>query len=519
MFKKLLLSCLPLLLFSCGSLPDNLKAPKREFRGFWIATVANIDWPASANDPILKKKNDFITLLDFYKSLNFNAAIVQIRTAGDAFYPSAFAPWSRFLTGKEGEASIEYNDLLHWMINETHKRGMEFHAWINPYRATLDLNTEILSETHDYVKHPEWMVKYGKKYYYNPGLPEVQQHLKTIIGEIVNEYEIDAIHFDDYFYPYTIKEEFFNDDVSYKMYAKEVTSVENWRRNNIDSLIKSTFDTIKSVKPWVAFGVSPFGVWRNRAKDPKGSDTRAGQTTFDDLYADVLTWTKKGWIDYLAPQLYWSLDYPPASHRKLMEWWTNNKKETHLYIGNGPFKIRNNADKAWNKKKELPNQLKLARINNKVSGNIFFSAKSLKDTNADIVKYLKKKYYAYPAITASLKEKERYNPHTPLRIKTITLQNETYVFTLESFPENGKQFIMYGFDSKTRIDLNSGKCILKMGYPDNVYSITLNKKEIKRKKVFALSYLDRFNNESTPVLFTINKAENGNFFIAKVSGQ
>ena len=514
MFKKLCLLCFFILLVSCGvRLPNELKAPKKEFRGVWIATVANIDWPLNPKESIAKKKQDYLKILEFYKALNFNAVIIQVRTAGDAFYPSAYAPWSRFLTGKEGEAAKAYNHLLHWMIEETHKRGFEFHAWLNPYRATFDLNTSILAETHDYNQHPEWMVKYGKKYYYNPGIPEVQQHLANIITEIVENYDIDAIHFDDYFYPYSIKDEVFNDQKTFETYAKFNISLEDWRRENINKLIKRTYDIIKAKKPWVQFGVSPFGVWRNKSKDPLGSPTNAGQTTYDDLYADVLTWIKNHWIDYIAPQLYWSLHYAPASHSKLINWWANNHQKTKLYIGNGAYKVRNNFDKAWDKKNELPKQLKLARQTPQVSGNAFFSAKSLYAKNTDLAQYLKKKIYKYPALS-SLKTGNKTNLIAP-EITKITTMGNRMVLTLKSVPENTPCAVIYKCKSKRKMDISTGKSIWKKIYFNNTAQIDLAKKMLSPNKLYAITFINGFNQESDPFFFTFKKAKDGSLYIKK----
>jgi uncharacterized lipoprotein YddW (UPF0748 family) len=509
---KIILILYAVINISCGSvLPDNLKAPKREFRGVWIATVVNIDWPKAATDPIAKKKNDFLKLLDFYDAFNFNAAIVQIRTAGDAFYPSELAPWSRFLTGKEGEASTEYYGLLPWMIEETHKRGMEFHAWINPYRATFDLNTEVLSETHDYFKHPEWMIKYGKKYYYNPGIPEVQEHLVNVVREIVTKYDIDAVHFDDYFYPYRIKNEDFNDLETYKLYAAKGMPVEDWRRENINTLVKSIHDSITVTKPWVQFGISPFGVWRNASTDPRGSDTKAGQTTYDDLYADPLAWIKNEWIDYIAPQLYWSLHYPPASHVKLINWWANQRGNTKLYIGNGPYKIRNNADKAWKKKKELPNQLKRARLKPQVDGNIFFSAKSLIQKNNDVVRKLKRTIYKYPALTPQFnKTQEKINAP---ELMAADLENDYYSLKLKSIPDDAQYLVLYGFSSKRKIDLNTGKNILKKFHVKS--KIKLAHKSLKNKRLFAATFLNHNGAESEPFLFILSTTKTGHLSVKK----
>ena len=373
------------------------KAPKEEFRGVWIATVANIDWPKHPSDDAEKKKKDFIAILDFYEKLNFNAAIVQMRTAGDALYPTQLAPWSKYLSGQQGNAPAGFEEPLRWMIRETHKRGMEFHAWLNPYRATFDLDTLALSKSHDFYQHPDWMLKYGKKYYYDPGLPEVRDKFNQIIEELVTTYELDAIHFDDYFYPYKIEGETFGDAATFSKYGLPGQSLEDWRRSNVDSLVKNVHTTIKKNKPWVQFGISPFGVWKNKSTDPKGSDTQAGQTTYEDLYADPVLWVQEGWLDYLAPQVYWSMDYPVASHKKITSWWADATPNTNLYIGNGTYKIKNNADKAWSKKNEIPKQLNHARDLENIDGNIFFSAKSLMGQHEKVNQKLEKKFYALPA--------------------------------------------------------------------------------------------------------------------------
>ena len=218
--KSLLFPTIFLLLFTIiGHAQKREMHPKNEFRAVWIATVVNIDWPKKSTDSVEKQKADFIDILDTYQKLNYNAVIVQIRSVGDALYPTILAPWSRYLTGREGKAPSPNYDVLEWMITEAHTRGFEFHAWLNPYRATFDLKTETLSPNHDYYKHPEWMIEYGGKYYYNPALPEVQQHLTSIVEEVVIKYDIDAIHFDDYFYPYKIKGIEFNDAASYQKFG------------------------------------------------------------------------------------------------------------------------------------------------------------------------------------------------------------------------------------------------------------------------------------------------------------
>ena len=379
---------------SCIGLKHH-KPTEKEFRGVWIATVVNIDWPKNGNDAAEKQKQDFLALLDFYEHLHFNTILVQVRTAGDAFYPSAYAPWSRFLTGTEGKPKEDYKDPLQWMITKTHERGLQFHAWFNPYRATFDLDTTILSNTHDFYQHRDWMIPYGKKWYYNPGEPQVWRHLTKVIEEVVKHYDVDGVHFDDYFYPYKIQGETFKDTFAFAKYGLPEQPLEDWRRANVDSLVKNVHLAIKSEKPWVQFGISPFGVWKNKSTDPAGSDTQAGQTTYEDLYADPLLWMQKGWLDYIVPQAYWSMDYAVASHEKIARWWADKSVNTNLYMGNGAYKIRNNQDKAWHKKKELPKQINLARALPKVQGNVFFSAKSLPE-HSDIVKKIRKSWYKSP---------------------------------------------------------------------------------------------------------------------------
>lgn len=495
MVKKLL--CLLILSLNSCAVFKPIPQPKIEFRGFWVATVVNIDWPKNGNDAIEKQKADYQNILDFYQDLNFNVAIVQIRTAGDAFYKSEYAPWSRFLTGKEGGVNTKKEHILKWMIDETHKRGMEFHAWLNPYRATFDLKTELLSPNHDYNLHPEWMLKYGKKYYYNPGLPEVQERMISVIDEIVSNYDIDAIHFDDYFYPYTIKNEIFNDEVTYYNCAELKQSLGDWRRSNIDSLIKKSHDIIKTRKPWVQFGVSPFGVWKNSSTDPKGSDTKAGQTTYEDLYADPLLWMKNGWLDYLIPQVYWSMDLSVASHRKIVDWWSTNSQNTNLYIGNGPYKIRNNSDKAWDSKKELPNQISYSREKTMVKGNAFFSAKSLMNNNRDVVKHLKRKYYKNAALPPASFLAPDFSKDTIL-LESVIEESNTIKLKFNSL-KSIRYAMLYPTGKNKKETYPIKKLITKLSIQSN-NTVALPLKIVKKRKHIAIRFIDFYGKESEPII-------------------
>ncbi|MFD0798562.1 glycoside hydrolase family 10 protein [Maribacter chungangensis] len=503
--RHFLLLLLPVLLFnSCGILQSNIPQPKREFRGVWVATVVNIDWPKNGMDTAEKQKKDFLDILNFYDDLNYNAIIVQVRAAGDAFYKSDFAPWSRFLTGEEGKPSDWEEDNLAWMIQETHNRGMEFHAWLNPYRATFDMNIDILSSTHDYCTNPEWMIQYGKKYYYNPGLPEVRNRFSNVIAELVTNYDIDAVHFDDYFYPYKIKDLEFADTAAYETYAQTGQSLDDWRRSNIDSLVQDVNRTIKSIKPWVQFGISPFGVWKNNTTDPRGSDTQAGQTTYEDLYADPLLWMQEGWIDYLAPQVYWSMDLPVASHKKIVDWWANNSNNTNLYIGNGAYKVRNNSDTAWDRKKELPDQMKLARKTPEISGNILFSAKSLMNNNPDVVAHLKKKYYRLPALTPEVQRKEivaekkiellsSTKTTNGLQLSFSGIDESSYILVYKSGKKVKTAYPMKKLVEKVKIENSSGQIVVPTNLASNRY--------------LAITFLDNYGKESSAIVIQPTKTD------------
>ncbi|MEN0003649.1 MAG: family 10 glycosylhydrolase [Bacteroidota bacterium] len=394
--KTALLSCLFVLITSSMCSQDQL-IPKREFRGVWVATVKNIDYPDRPTANATALQEQWRLLLRKFKETGINAVIMQIRPASDAFYPSKLAPWSRFLTGKEGEAPIPYFDPLEFMIEETHQQGMEFHAWLNPYRATTDLDTAILASNHIFYQHPEWIIKYGKRYYLNPALPEVRDHLAEIVSEIVTNYKVDAIHFDDYFYPYKVKGESFPDSLEYQTLGPQFDNIGDWRRHNVDQLIQQVGTQIKAVKPYIKFGISPFGVWRNVEDDPGGSKTRAGATCYDDLYADVLKWMRRDWIDYVAPQLYWHIGYEPADHAILLDWWSARARNTQLYIGHAVYKVADNKEEAWHLPSEIPLQVSRARLNFNTQGSIFYNTNTLLKNRLGVRDSLRQQF-AYPAL-------------------------------------------------------------------------------------------------------------------------
>ena len=374
-------------------LPAQLN-PNYEFRAVWVASVDNIDWPTSKNLSVDAQKAAFIKLLDMHQQNGMNAVVVQIRPAGDALYPSQLEPWSEFLTGKQGKPPIPYYDPLEFMIQETHHRGLEFHAWLNPYRAVFNMKTSSVAPTHLTRLHPEWFLVYGDKKYFNPALPEVKLHTARVVKDIVARYDLDAIHMDDYFYPYRIAGKEFPDKESYQLYGNGMNK-ENWRRSNVDSIIKLLYLTIRSTNPRVKFGISPFGIWRNKSQDPMGSDTKGGQTNYDDLYADILLWLEKGWIDYVVPQLYWERGHKLADYDVLLDWWNQHSYGKQLFIGQGIYRAGSNA--AWRNPAELPKQIEALRKYATTHGSVYFNSKVFEKNPNGWNDSLKNNYYYFPA--------------------------------------------------------------------------------------------------------------------------
>ena len=389
------------LLIACCLLPAlSFTQTKPEFRGVWVATVDNIDWPSKGNYYSDSQKTEFIRLLDMHQRNGMNAMIVQIRPATDAFYPSQYEPWSEFLTGKQGQPPVPYYDPLEFMITETHKRGMEFHAWMNPYRAVFNIDKSSIAANHITKIYPDWFLTYGDKKYFDPGNKEVQQYVTNVVKDVVSRYAVDAIHFDDYFYPYRIAGKEFPDDAKYQQYGNGMNK-DDWRRSNVDSIILMLSNAIKKENPKCQFGISPFGVWRNEDKDPvNGSKTKGAQTNYDDLYADILLWLKNGWIDYVAPQLYWEFGHKVAPYEVLLDWWSKHTYGRNCYIGLGIY--RANSNSAWKDITQLPRQIEALRNTPNIQGMIFFSSKSFTNNPNGWSDSLRLEYFKEPAKTPEM---------------------------------------------------------------------------------------------------------------------
>lgn len=490
--------------------------PKYEFRGVWVATVENIDFPSSKNLSTQQQKDEFIKLLDMHKRNGMNAVVVQIRPVADAFYPSQYEPWSEYLTGKQGQPPSPYYDPLEFMITETHKRGMEFHAWMNPYRAEFRVGKSSISPTHITRLHPEWFITYGSTKYFDPGNKDAQNFVVDVVRDVVNRYDIDAIHFDDYFYPYKIAGKEFNDAASYRKYGNGM-SLDDWRRSNVDSIILHLSNAIKEENPYCQFGISPFGVWRNIDKDPEGSNTKAGVTNYDDLYADILLWLKMKWIDYVVPQLYWEINQKVVGFKVLTDWWARHAYGRQLYIGQGIYRALESRSVAWKNKLELPEQIQFLRKYPQIQGSVYFSSKTFASNPNGWSDSLRNNYYKYPAIPPPMPWIDSAKPAAPVlsfdssKPLFVTSSIDLYL-RMDEKNDLVNRFVIYRFDDLNNMDDNDPKNIQEIILSgNNFYHFTFEKIPATQKKlIICATALTKTNNESRLSDYIyLEKKENG----------
>jgi len=347
----------------------------REFRGVWVATVGNMDWPSRPGLSTEQQQAELIAILDTVAALHMNAVVLQVRPAADALYKSSLEPWSDVLTGEMGRAPQPFYDPLAFAVTEAHKRGLELHAWINPYRAKVP-STKHVSANHISRTNPGLVRSYGPYLWMDPGDPAVRQRTTRVVLDIVRRYDVDGLHMDDYFYPYKEtrrgREIDFPDASTYRRYRREggTLSRDDWRRRNVDLLVKELDDSIHAVKPWVKFGVSPFGIWR-----PGYPASVRGLDQYNELFADARKWFREGWVDYFTPQLYWAIDRPEQSYPVLLAWWSEqNLKGRHLWPGNYTGKVAFTGASAW-RTSEVLDQIRVTRAlqGSPATGNVHFS--------------------------------------------------------------------------------------------------------------------------------------------------
>lgn len=346
-------------------------------RGVWVSSVANIDYPSQQGLSADQLKSEADTILNNIAAMGLNTVFLQVRPSADALYQSALFPWSRYVSGTAGQAPDGDFDVLAYWVEGAHSRGLQLHAWLNPYRITRDGKEELdaLPETSPAKQHPEWVVEYEGNYYFNPGLPAVQQLVVDGAAEIVRNYDVDGIHLDDYFYPGTD----FNDATAYARYGDDFDDIGDWRRDNVNTLIASLDETVHAINPELSFGVSPAGIWDNKADNPKGSDTN-GRSSYREIYCDSVEWVKRGTVDYICPQLYWSIGYEIADFEVLVDWWQDivSTSDVALYIGIGAYRAAEaEPGDVWYGTAELERQLDMLDNSIDIQGEVFFSYASL----------------------------------------------------------------------------------------------------------------------------------------------
>ena len=471
--------------------------PKREFRGAWLHVIGQTQWQNKSTEQAKQYIRD---QFDKLQAAGCNAVIFQVRPTADAVYKSDLEPWSAWLTGKRGKAPSPMWDPMEYALEEAHKRGMEFHAWLNPYRVTSSAK-ETLPADHMSNKHPERFFRYNGQVLFDPAYQENRDFICEVITDILDRYDVDAIHIDDYFYPYPAAGKAIPDDKSYAKFGNGMNRGD-WRRHNVDLLIEQMHKTIKEKKPWVRFGVSPFGIWRNKKSDPRGSNS-SGLQNYDDLYADVLLWAKNGWIDYLAPQLYWNLDTKAAPSRSLAQWWNDNANGVDVYIGQDVQRSMNVADPGNHDKNELDTKVKLSRRLPNVKGNIWWHGYWVTGNYKGAADSLAMKYQSTLALPPAYGD-TRKAPKTIDDLKVERDGNDTYL--IWKAPARGHKemetdvvkYVVYEFFPGESQNIEDPQAIVA------VTPYTRVKVDSDKGLTFAVTTVDRMNRESKPV-FIYNK--------------
>jgi uncharacterized lipoprotein YddW (UPF0748 family) len=487
----------------------NKVEPKREFRGVWMATVVNLDWPQNAKATTERQKKDLTDQLNSHQQTGINAVMFQVRPAADAFYAQSREPWSKYLTGVQGQAPNPLYDPLEFATTEAHKRGMELHAWFNPYRATFDGKFNTLAPNHITRTKPEWFFIYEGIKLFNPGLPEVREYIVQVILDVVKNYDVDGIHMDDYFYPYPAKGQVINDADAYAKYGEGFEDIRDWRRDNVDKLVHMLNDSIHKYKPNMKFGISPFGIWANVRQLPDGSETAGGSSYFEN-FADSRKWVREGWVDYINPQIYWHIGFRAAAFEKLVDWWSNNTYNRQLYIGQAPYKFYEARSPAFKNPSEIPNQLRLIRANPRVQGSVYFRSLNLIANANHLSDSLRSNFYRYPALPPPMLWLDSVPPMPPQNFigkaegKGVLLKWETPLIAKDSEAVYG--YVVYRFEENEEFNMEDPKNILHIQYDtETIYQDT--NVQAGKTYFYVLTALDRLKNESerSPTIAVIVK--------------
>ena len=483
-YQTVILFMLILESLMCTAVAQN----KREFRGAWIQCVNGQFLGMSTEN----MQSTLTYQLDELQKDGVNAIIFQVRPECDALYRSSMEPWSRFLTGKQGEAPSPYWDPLKWMVEQCHKRGMEIHAWINPYRAKTKTTKE-LANNHVAIQHPEWVFSYDGQFILNPAIPECRDYICKVVEDIVKGYDIDGLHIDDYFYPYPVAGQKIDDEKQYRANNNGIGNIGDWRRHNVNVFIQQLHKTISEAKPWVKFGVSPFGIYRNKKNSPIGSDTN-GLQNYDDLYADVLMWVNNGWIDYLVPQLYWEIGHKAADYETLIKWWNTHSSKRPLYIGEDIERTTKIADLKNPNQNQMPAKYKLHKEMRNVQGTVLWYAKAAVDNIGNYGVMLRNVYWKYPALQPAMPFIDDKAPKKVRKMKVINTDDGKVLFWTapkgKGWKDEAVKYVVYRFAEGEPIDLdNPANIVAVTGY--TFYNISK-----QGKATYVVTALDRMSNES-----------------------
>lgn len=466
---------------------------KREFRGAWIQCVNGQFLGMSTQ----KMQETLLYQLDELKKDGVNAIIFQVRPECDALYQSDIEPWSRFLTGRQGQAPQPYWDPLQWMIQQCHRRGMELHAWINPYRAKTK-NTTQLANNHIAIKHPDRVFAYDGLFILNPGIPQNRDYICQVVEDILQRYDVDGLHIDDYFYPYPAAGQSIPDQQQYRQYNNGFGSISDWRRDNVNLFIKQLGETIKKTKPWVKFGVSPFGIYRNKKSDANIGSNTNGLQNYDDLYADVLLWVNNGWIDYCVPQLYWEIGNKAADYQTLITWWNKYAGARPLYIGEDVERTVKHPDPNNPNRHQLAAKRQLHGQMKNVKGTVLWYAKAVVDNVGNYGTALRTNYWRYPALQPLMPFIDNKAPKKPKHLKPILTEEGRVLFWMapsaKKWSDEPYQYVVYRFEKGETINLNNPAKIVAM--TKQTYCKLPN--EGGKTFTYVVTALDRMSNESKP---------------------
>ena len=472
---------------------------KREFRGAWIQCV-NGQFMGMSTETM---QRTLTYQLNELQKNGCNAIIFQVRPECDALYESQLEPWSYYLTGEQGDKPYPYWDPLQWMINECHKRGMELHAWINPYRAKTK-TAHGNARNHVVVQHPEWTFQYDGLTLLNPALQECRDYICQVARDIVTRYDVDGFHIDDYFYPYPVAGVPIPDDVQYRANSNGISNRGDWRRYNVNLFIEQLYKTVHEAKPWVKVGVSPFGIYRNQKNDPNGSRTN-GLQNYDDLYADVLLWDANGWMDYCVPQIYWEIGNRAADYDELIHWWNKHLTRTALYIGEDVERTVKYPDLKDKNRHQLAAKMSLHQQLPHVKGTVLWYAKAVVDNIGNYGTSLRNIYWRIPAMQPVMEQIDKKAPKKVRKLKALNFDGQRVLFWTqprgEGWQDEATCYAVYRFDKNESVNLRDCSH-LKAIVSDTFYELPANE---QTPCVYVVTALDRMQNESKEVKVKIKK--------------